>query len=134
MLIFTTENILPFSALWALRAKQWTSDPHSLIDSPDARNLYEEAMITLQRADFEEEVEPMSNISEKNVKAVAQYLLKFSNIETIEAKLKEMLEKQGPRVLREAAVEDSLTIADRIFNQITRKTDDLELNKKRPQL
>ena len=124
------ENILPYSALWALRARQWMSDPLSLIDSPDAGNLYEEAMIILRRAGFDKEVEPMANIGERNVKAVAQYLLKFSNIETIEARLKEMLEEQGPRVLREAAVEDSMTIADRILNEITRKIDDLELSKK----
>ena len=114
----------------AIRARLWTANPHSLVDSPDAKNLYEESLITLRRAGFDQEVEPLSKISESNIKAVAHYLLKFSKIETIEERLREMLQQQGPQVLREAAIEDSLTAANRILTLVSQKIDELELSKK----
>ena len=124
------ENILPFSALWALRARLWTANPHTLLNNPDANNLYEEALIILRRAGFDQEVEPLSTVSESNVKAIARYLLKFSKIETIEERLREMLQQQGPQTLREAAIEDSLNAANKILTLISQKIDELELSKK----
>ena len=124
------ENILPFSALWALRARLWTANPLSLLNSPDAKNLYEESLITLRRAGFGQEVEPLSTISESNIKTIAHYLLKFSKIESIEERLKEMLQQQGPQILREAAIEDSLTAADNVLTLISQKINELELSKK----
>ena len=124
------ENILPFSALWALRARLWTANPLSLLNSPDVNNLFEESLITLRRAGFVQEVEPLSTISESNIKAVAHYLLKFSKIESIEERLREMLQQHGPQVLREAAIEDSITAANKILTLISQKIDELELSKK----
>lgn len=125
------ENVLPFSALWALRARLWIANPLSLLDSPDVNNLYEESLITLRRAGFGQEVESLSTINENNIKAVARHLLKFSKIESIEERLREMLQQQGPQVLREAAIEDSVTTANKILTLISQKIDELELNKKK---
>ena len=126
------ENIIPFSALWALRARLWSADPLSLLDNPDAKNLFEESVIALRRAGlgFEWEMEPISIVNKENVMAIAPHLLKFSNIEIVEARLKEMLQHQGPLVLREAVIDDSLVAIDDILTQISRKIDGLELNKK----
>ena len=124
------ENILPFNALWALRARLWTANPLSLLNSHNANNLYEESLITLRRAGFSQEVESLSTISESNIKAIALYLLKFSKIETIEARLREMLQQQSPQILQEDAIVDSLTTANKLLTLISQKVDELELSKK----
>ena len=87
-------------------------------------------MIILRRAGFGKEVEMLAELSAENVLAITPHLLKFSKIESIEERLKEMLQQQGPQVLLEAAVEDSLTAADKILLKISNKITNLELSTK----
>ena len=124
------KNILPFSAYWALKARLWLKDPSSLLSHPDAGNLYDESMIILRRAGYDSEVKSLSVVTKDNIVAIARYLLKFSKIEVVEERLKEMLKKQGLQLLLEAAIEDSLASADRVLTRISTKIDELELNKK----
>ena len=90
------QHIIPMSAKWVLRSRVWSANPASFLRSEDAKNQYEEALILLRRAGYEQETKPLEEMTEENVLKVSSHLATLSQIETIETKLTEMLYKYGP--------------------------------------
>lgn len=113
------EHIIPFSALWGLRARLWSADPDTLLNHYDARNLYNEAIIELDRAGYGHEVESLkAERNEENVRKLSHLLEDFSHITLVESNLTNMLYTHGAIVLMESSVDDTLSVAEDIFNEI----------------
>ena len=106
------EHILPYSALWGLKAHKWQ------------RNLS-----ALTEIDFDESINELVTagvIDESIGKTISKEdvilnIKQFSKIESVENELKEMLQTHGPRILLEAAVDDSkgilLSVNGTIFDK-----------------
>lgn len=112
------ENIIPFSALWGLRARQWSANPDELLKDSDAKNLYNEAIIELDRAGYEVESlrgEP----NRENLRKVSLLLEDFSHITLVESNLTNMLYTHGATILLESSVDDTLSIADDMLNEMS---------------
>ena len=111
------ENIIPFSALWGLRARLWSANPDELLKGSEARNLYNEAIIELDRAGYE--VESLrGERSRENVRKVSLLLEEFSHITLVESNLTNMLYTHGATVLMESSVDDTLSIADDMLDEM----------------
>ena len=104
----SSEQIIPFSAKWALHARMWSADPAAFLTMKNANLLYEEAVILMQRAQYEGEIKPFDQATTEDVEIMCSFLLNFSHIEIIEEKLKTMLYESGPAILVEATVDDSI--------------------------
>lgn len=102
------EQIIPFSAKWALKSRVWSADPAGFLELKDARILYDEAVIMLERAGYEGELKHFDHVTGEDIETISEFLLEFSHITTIEARLKKMLHENGPAVLLEAAVDDTI--------------------------
>ena len=112
------ENIIPFSALWGLRARLWSADPDILLKDPDARNLYTEAIIELDRGGYHEVESLKGERSRENVHKLSLLLEEFSHITLVESNLTNMLYKHGATVLMESSV-DTLSVADDMLNEMS---------------
>ena len=124
------QHIIPMSAKWALKSRIWSANPASFLRSEDAKNQYEEALILLRRAGYEQEAKPLEEMTEANVLKVSSHLATLSQIEIIETKLREMLYKYGPAVLLEAAVDDTLAEIQNLESFISQKIEEENLEKK----
>ena len=114
------EHIIPFSALWGLRSRLWSADPDTLLKDSDARNLYNEAIIELDRAGYGHEVEPLKGErSRENVLKLSHLLEDFSHITLVESNLTNMLYTHGTTVLMESSVDDTLSVAEDMLNEIS---------------
>ena len=113
------ENIIPFSALWGLRARLWSADPDTLLKDPDARNLYNEAIIELDRGGYHEVKSLKGERSKENVHKLSLLLEEFSHITLVESNLTNMLYTHGATVLMESSVDDTLSVADDMLNEIS---------------
>ena len=127
-------HIIPFSAKWALKPRVWSANPAAFIDSKGSEESYAEALILLEKAGYQSEVEPLREMNEENVRIVSSLLIKFSQIETIEEKLREMLYRNGPDVLLEATVDDTLAEIENLGGIITTKIEEQGLDKKHGQV
>ena len=124
------QHIIPMSAKWALKSRIWSANPASFLKSEDAKNQYEEALILLRRAGYEQETKPLEEMTEENVLKVSSHLATLSQIETIERKFRQMLYKHGPTVLLEAAVDDTLAEIQNLERLISQKVKEEGLEKK----
>ena len=102
------EQIIPFSAKWALKSRVWSADPSGFLELRDARILYDEAVIMLERAGYEGDLKPFDQVIAEDIETISAFLLEFSHITIIEARLRKMLHENGPAVLLEATVDDTL--------------------------
>lgn len=123
-------HIIPFSAKWALIPRIWLANPSAFVESEGAQELYEEALILLRRAGYKNDVDSLEAMNEENVRFVGSLLIKFSQIETIEAKLKEMLYINGPDILLEATVDDTIVAIQNLEEVIEGKIKEQNLETK----
>ena len=112
------EQIIPFSAKWALYARMWSADPAAFLKMENAKILYDEAVILMQRATYEGALKHFDQATAEDVEAMCSFLLHFSNIEKIEKRLKTMLYVNGPTILLEATVDDSTAEIDVLLKHI----------------
>ena len=117
------KNIVPISSKWALKARVWTADPSRFLFHEDARKIYDEAVILLQKAGyaFTKKLNSFANSLPQDIQAVSSCLLEYSQIEIVEARLREMLYKNGPVVLLEAAVDDTINEVVGLLKSISTK-------------
>ena len=52
-------HVIPISARWALRSREWSSNASVLLKDKSVRDLYDEALIFLQRAGYGDQVKPI---------------------------------------------------------------------------
>ena len=104
----SSQQIIPFSAKWALFARMWSADPAAFLKTKTAKLLYDDAVIIMQRAQYKGEIKSFEQATTEDVKVMCSFLLEFSHIEIIEEKLKTMLYESGPAILLEATVDDSI--------------------------
>lgn len=116
--VIPPEHIIPFSALWGLRARLWSDNPEILLNDPDARNLYKEAMIKLDRAGYHvKSLEGERNV--EKVRKLSLLLEDFSRITHVESNLTHMLYNHGGVVLLESSVDDTLSVVDDIRAEVS---------------
>ena len=111
--VIPREHIIPFSALWGLRSRLWLKDPNILLSHKDARNLYSEALVKLDRAGYDVEL-LRGERNEEKVHKLSMLLEDFSHIKQVESNLSQMLHAHGARVLLESSVDDTLSVLDDI--------------------
>ncbi len=105
----TADQVFPFSAKWALNARMWLADPVGFLDMENAKLLYDEAIVLVQRAsNFESDWKPFEKITPQDVEYLCASLLEISRIVEIEEHLKVMLYENGPSILLDATVDDSV--------------------------
>lgn len=111
-------HIIPISARWALRSREWSSNASLLLKDKSARDIYDEALIFLQRAGYQ--VKPIEG--KRNEHAVAlkgcHYLEEFSHMGLVEKNLMDMLHTNGRAVLLESAVDDTLSVIEKIQDEV----------------
>ena len=113
------ELIIPFSALWGLRARLWSADPDTLLKDSDARNQYNEAIIALDRAGYGHELESLKGErSRENVHKLSRLLEDFSHITLVESNLTNMVYMHGATTLITSFVDDTLSVANDIKTEI----------------
>ena len=112
------KHIITFSALWGLRARLWLANPEFLLDGTDARNLYNEALIELDRAGYDVQLLRGERTIEK-VHNLSLLLEDFSHIKHVESNLTQMLHDNGASVLLESSVDDVLSVVDTIRTEIS---------------
>ena len=112
------EHIITFSALWGLRARLWLANPEFLLDGTDARNLYNEALIELDRAGYDVQLLRGERTIEK-VHKLSLLLEDFSHIKHVESNLTQMLYDNGATVLLESSVDDVLSVVDTIRTEVS---------------
>ena len=111
-----TDHIIPFSAKWALKSRQW-------LDSPGAVNEYDydKALSLLWQAKYINKEEKRLLEEHRDLDRVCKLLEKVSAILTVEQKLKAMLYEKGPAILLQTATDDSITEIDFLIDVIEQK-------------
>ena len=112
------EHIIPFSALWGLRARMWLSNPRALLDDQDARNLFREAWIVLDRAGYDVNA-LKGERNEEKVRNISLLLEDFSRITKVESSLTRMLYDHGATVILNSAIDDTLSVVDSLRTEVT---------------
>ena len=111
-------HIIPISARWALRSREWSSNASLLLKDKSARDIYDEALTFLQRGGYQ--VKPIEG--KRNEHAVAlkgcHYLEEFSHMGLVEKNLMDMLHTHGRAVLLESAVDDTLSVIEKIQDEV----------------
>lgn len=115
------EQIIPFSAKWALKSRIWSSDPSSFLELNNARILYDEAVIMLKRSGYGKELKPFEEVTSEDIETISTSLLEFSHITIIEERLRKMLHANAPAVLLEAAMDDTTSEINNILELIETK-------------
>ena len=117
--IIPPHHIIPISARWALRSREWSSNTSALLEDKSARDVYDEAMILLRRAGYKDQVKPIEGKrNETTVELMSRYLEEFSHMGLVEKKLMDMLHKHGRAVLLESAVDDTLSVIEEIQDAV----------------
>ena len=112
-------HIIPISARWALRSREWSSNASALLEHKSAREIYDEAMILLRRAGYEDKVKQIERKrSTDTVALMSHYLEEFSHVGLVEKKLTDMLHTHGRAVLLESAVDDTLSVIEEIQDEV----------------
>ena len=115
--ILSEDNVLPISALWALRARQWKADPNLLLLDEKGSIVYEEAINILRYAG-NDEVNSLKTFTYENVKNVSEILFSFSKIEDVEEKIYKMLNEKSELILYESVLDGTQSIAKGIGREI----------------
>ncbi len=105
--VIPPEQIIPYSARWALRAREWSANPDVLLKGSMSKSWYSKAVLLLHDAGYEKQVEPLSEMNEANIRKLCPHLEEFSQIQKVEEKLEEMLYKHGPKILVRGACSDT---------------------------
>lgn len=127
----TSDQVFPFSAKWALNARMWLADPSGFLKMENAKLLYDEAIVLAQRANnFESDWEPFEKVTPIDIENISAYLLEFSRMPEIEERLKSMLYENGPSILMEATVDDSIAQILSIVKVIESKVEQQNLEHK----
>ena len=112
-------HIIPISARWGLRSREWSSNASVLFEHKNARDIYDEAIILLRRAGYEDKVKPMEGKrNEATVTRMSHYLEEFSHMGLVEKNLTDMLYTHGRAVLLESAVDDTLSVIEEIQDEV----------------
>ena len=111
------DNVLPISALWALKARQWIADPFILFQEKKGSVVYGEAVNILQYAD-NDEVKSLNAFTVENVRKLSQLLLEFSRITDVEENIYKMLSERSEPILYESVLDGTVAIANNIINLI----------------
>ena len=110
------DHIIPFSAKWALKSRQWQASPE-VVDEDD----YEEALLLLKRAKYIDREEKRLLADHRDLDRVCKQLEKVSAIKTVEQKLNAMLYKNGPAILLQSISGDSIQEIDSLIDVIEQK-------------
>ena len=110
------DHIIPFSAKWALKSRQWQASPGA-VDEDD----YDEALLLLKRAKFIDREEKKLLAEHRDLDRVCKQLEKVSAILTVEQKLKAMLYEKGPAILLQSTSGDSIQEIDFLIDVIDQK-------------
>ena len=98
------EQVVLFSARWALEARKWMKEPSTV--SEDA---YGEAYFFLRRTPEKDAIESLKPPhTRESVMKLGEVLERFSRIQDVETRLLGKLCVNGPGILLESAVDDSL--------------------------
>ena len=116
------ENIYPVSALWALRARQWSSNPYGLLEEPQGSTMYRDAINALQYANIE--VKSLKAFTVENVLKLSSVLLELSKISEVERRLHSMLNDESEAIIYESVM-DSIVL---VTQQVAREIEDLKAN------
>ena len=112
-------HIIPISARWALRSREWSSNASVLLKDKSARDIYNEAIILLRRAGYKDQVKPIEGKqNETTVELMSHYLEEFSHMDLVEKNLVDMLHTHGRAVLLESAVDDTLSVIKEIQDEV----------------
>ena len=112
-------HIIPISARWGLRSREWSSNASVLFEHKNARDIYDEAIILLRRAGYKDQVKPIEGKrNEATVTRLSHYLEEFSHMGLVEKKLTDMLHTHGRAVLLESAVDDTLSVIQEIQDEV----------------
>ena len=112
-------HIIPISARWALRSREWSSNASVLLKDKSARDIYNEAIILLRRAGYKDQVKPIEGKrNETTVELMSHYLEEFSHMGLVEKNLMDMLHTHGRAVLLESAVDDTLSVIKEIQDEV----------------
>lgn len=111
-----TDQIIPFSAKWALKSRQWQDSPQA-VDEDD----YSEALLLLKRAKRINREERKLLEEHRDLNRVCEQLKEVSKLRTVEQKLKEMLYEKGPAILLQSAPGDSAQEIDFLISGIEQK-------------
>ena len=110
------DHIIPFSAKWALKSRQWQASSGA-VDEDD----YVEALILLKRAEYIDKKERRLLAQHRDLDRVCKQLEKVSAILTVEQKLKAMLHEKGPVILIQSTSSDSIQEIDFLLDVIEQK-------------
>lgn len=111
-------QIIPYSARWALRAREWAKDPDVLLKASKSKTMYSRALSLLSDVGYETQVEPLGKMNAENIRRLCPLLEDFSHIREVEEKLEEMLYKHGPKVLVRGACSDTKGEIRRLISAI----------------
>ncbi len=115
----TADQIIAFSAKWALYARMWSANPAVFLEMENAKLLYDEAVILTQRAtNFESDWKPFEQATAEDIERMCSLLWEISHMALIEEHLKTMLYKNGPSILLEATSDDSIAQILSILSKI----------------
>ena len=113
------DHIVPFSAKWALKSRQWHAS-HGSMDEEDEDD-YDEALLLLKRAKAIDREEKRLLSEHKDLDRVCKLLEKISAILTVEQKLQAMLYEKGPTILLRSTSSDSIQEIDFLIDAIEYK-------------
>ena len=111
------DNVLPISALWALKARQWIADPHILCKEERGLWVYDDAVNILGLAGIDN-VRSLKVCTVENVRKLSEHLLKFSRIKDIEENVYKMLDEKSEPILYESVLDGTIAIANNMINVI----------------
>ena len=113
-------RIIPVSAKWALKAREWSSNVSALVNHEKAEEIYEEVVFLLRRAGYKEEMLSLSEKPSKDTTLVlSRYLEEFSNFSLAEKNLTELLYTHGRAALLDSAVNDTISLTNEIQKEVT---------------
>ena len=111
------DNVLPISALWALKARQWIANPYILCKEEIGLLVYDEAVNILGYAGIDG-VKFLKACTVGNVRKLSQLLLKFSKIKDVEEKVSKMLTERSEHILYESVLDGTVAIANNIIFEV----------------
>ena len=110
------DNVIPISALWALRARQWNENPSRLLQDKKGSAIYDEALNILAFA--RKDVDISEDFTTENIKKLSKILLSFSRITKVEERLHNMLYEKSEFILYESVLDSTLTTSNNIAARI----------------
>ena len=114
-------HIIPVSAKWALKSREWLSNVSDVVENKIAQTNYQQGVILLKRAGYKGGVESIAireKPNEQTARMVLGHLQTVSNIGVVERNLTEMLYTHGRAVMLESAVDDTLFVIDKIQEEL----------------